>query len=259
MVLGTVEYPNPILLSQVEGRNPVHETLKRGGVRKLMVLNGSEGDPRVKDILALARRRGAPVEMVTKEELDRASQTGRHQGVIALVEAPGYASLGSVVAKAGRAPCVLILDGVQDPQNLGSILRTADATGVDAILIPKQESVGLTPAVLRVSMGARVPVARENLYPAVKLLKDEGFRIIAVDMSGDRDYWDEDLSAAVALVLGGEGEGISPTLLGKCDAVIRIPMTGQVTSLNVGVSAAVVLYERQRQIKVTLRRSSRPT
>ncbi len=254
-VLGTRVNPTPIPLSQVEGRNPVYETLKRGGVRKLMVLKGSEGDPRVKDILALARRRGAPIETVTREELERASQTGRHQGVIALVEAPGYASLAGIVAKAGRTPCVMILDGVQDPQNLGSILRTADATGVDAILIPKQESVGLTPAVLRVSMGARVPVAREGLYPAVKLLKDEGFRIVAVDMSGNRDYWDMDLSGAIALVFGGEGEGISPTLLGKCDEIVKIPMVGQVTNLNVGVSAAVVLYERRRQMTAKIRGS----
>jgi 23S rRNA (guanosine2251-2'-O)-methyltransferase len=240
-------------MSQVEGRNPVYETLRRGGVRKLMVLIGSEENPKIKDILTLARRRGAPTEFVTRDALDRASQTGRHQGVIALVEAPGYTSLAAVIAKAGRSPCVLILDGVQDPQNLGSVLRTADATGVDAVLIPKQESVGLTPAVLRVSMGARVPVARESVYPALKLLKQEGFRILAVDMSGDREYWDEDLSGAVALVFGGEGEGVSPTLIGKCDAVLKIPMVGQVTSLNVGVSVAVVLYERRRQTEFSSR------
>ena len=213
-----------------------------------MILKGSEGDPRIKEILALARRRGAPVEVVTREELDHASQTGRHQGVIAIVDAPGYTSLAAIIERTGKTPCVLILDGVQDPQNLGSILRTADATGIDAVLIPKQESVGLTPAVLRASAGAQVPVAREALYPAVKLLKDEGFRLLGVDMSGDRDYWSVDLTGAVALVLGGEGQGISPTLLGKCDAVLRIPMLGQVSSLNVGVAAAIVLYERRRQI-----------
>ncbi len=238
-------------MSQTEGRNPVLETLKRGGVRKLLVAEGSTGDPKIKEILGLARRRGAPVEFVDKQTLDGMSETRRHQGVIALVEAPGYVALSRVVEKAGRTPCVVILDGVQDPQNLGSVLRTADATGVDAVLIPKKEGVGLTPTVLRVSMGggAYVPVARENIYPAVKLLRDEGFSLVAVDASGEHDLWEEDLSGAVALVLGGEGEGISPTLLEKCDTVVRIPMRGHVSSLNVGVSAAVALYERLRQLE----------
>lgn len=236
-------------MSQVEGRNPVLETLKRGGVRKLLVVEGSTGDPKVKEIVELAKRRGSPVEFVEKLVLDKMSETRRHQGVIALVEAPGYVALSSVVKKAGRTPCIIILDGVQDPQNLGSILRTADAAGVDAVLIPKKEGVGLTPTVLRVSMGggAHVPVARENIYPAVKLLKDEDFKLVAVDPSGDHDLWEEDLSGAITLVLGGEGEGISPTLLEKCDSVIKIPMHGLVSNLNVGVSAAIVLYERLRQ------------
>ncbi len=239
-------------MSQVEGRNPVAETLKRGGVRKLIVAEGTTSDPKVKEIIELAKRRGSPVTFASKEEMDRLSETRRHQGIIALVDAPGYVALNRVVEKAGRTPCILILDGVQDPQNFGSILRTADATGVDAVLIPKKEGVGLTPTVLRVSMGggASVPVARENIYPAVKLLKEEDFKIVAVDPSGDHELWDEDLSSAIALVLGGEGEGISPTLLAKCDSRVRIPMRGQVTSLNVGVSAAVVLYERLRQQQV---------
>ncbi|MCX6656216.1 MAG: 23S rRNA (guanosine(2251)-2'-O)-methyltransferase RlmB, partial [Candidatus Bathyarchaeota archaeon] len=230
----------------------VLETLKQGGIRKLLVVEGSTSDPKVKEIVGLAKGRGVPVELVEKMVLDNMSETRHHQGVIALVEAPSYIALNRVVEKAGREPCVIILDGVQDPQNLGSILRTSDATGVDAVLIPKKEGVGLTPTVLRVSMGggAHVPVARENIYPAVKLLKDEGFKLVAVDTSGDYDLWEEDLTGAVALVLGGEGEGISPTLLNKCDSIVRIPMHGHVSSLNVGVSAAVVLYERLRQLEV---------
>ncbi len=243
-------------MSKVEGRNPVMETLKQGGVRKLLVLEGSTGDPKIKEIVELAKRRKSPIDFVEKFELDKLSETKHHQGVIALVEAPGYIALNRVVEKMGKAPCVVVLDGVEDPQNLGSILRTADAAGVDAVLIPKKESVGLTPTVLRVSMGggAHVPVARENIYPAVKLLKDEGFKVVAVDMSGDHDIWQEDLSGAVALVFGGEGEGISPTLLEKCDSVVKIPMLGHVPSLNVGVSAAVVLYERLRQIEAKRQR-----
>jgi 23S rRNA (guanosine2251-2'-O)-methyltransferase len=243
-------------MSQVEGRNPVMETLKRGGVRKLLVLEGSTGDPKIKEIVELAKRRKAPIDFVERLELDKLSETKHHQGVIALVEAPGYVALNRVVEKMGRTPCIVVLDGVEDPQNLGSILRTADAAGVDAVLIPKKESVGLTPTVLRVSMGggAHVPVARENIYPAVKLLKDEDFKVVAVDMSGDHDIWSEDLSGAVAFVFGGEGEGISPTLLEKADSVVKIPMMGHVPSLNVGVSAAVVLYERLRQIEAKRQR-----
>jgi 23S rRNA (guanosine2251-2'-O)-methyltransferase len=239
-------------MAQVEGRNPVLETLKRGGIRKLLVLEGSTSDPKVKEIVDLAKRRGAPIEYVERSVLDKMSETRHHQSVIALVEAPGYVALNRVVEKMGREPCVIILDGVQDPQNLGSILRTADAARVDAVLIPKKEGVGLTSTVLRVSMGggAHVPVARENIYPAVKLLKDEDFKLVAVDTSGDHDLWEEDLTGAVALVLGGEGEGISPTLLDKCDSVVRIPMHGHVSNLNVGVSVAVVLYERLRQLEV---------
>ena len=237
-------------MTQIEGRNPALETLRRGGVRKLLIAQGTTEDPKVKEIIELAKQRHAPIDYVDKTELDKMSETRHHQGVIAIVETPDYVPLSRIVEKAGRTPCIIILDGVQDPQNLGSILRTADATGVDVVLVPKKEGVGLTPTVLRVSMGggAHVPVARESIYPALKLLRDEDIKLIAVDSSGDHDLWSEDLSGAVALVFGGEGEGISPTLLDKCDSVIRIPMQGHVTSLNVGVSAAVVLYERLRQI-----------
>jgi len=237
-------------LSQVEGRNPVYETLRRGGVRRLLVASGCEGERRVREIIDLARRKSVGVEIVDRSRLDSMSETRRHQGVIALAEAPGYASLRGILDKADGEVCVVILDGVQDPQNLGSILRTADAAGVDAIVVPKRESVGLTATVLRVSMGGAVgvPVARESLYAAVKMLRDEGVRIVGVDASGSVDYWEEDLTGSVALVLGGEGQGISPTLLGKCDSVVRIPMHGSVPSLNVGVAAALVLYERLRQI-----------
>jgi len=165
-------------------------------------------------------------------------------------ETPGYASLEAILERTKGEVCVVILDGVQDPQNLGSILRTSDAAGVDAVVVPRKESVGLTATVLRVSMGggASVPVVRENLYPSVKLLRDEGVRLVGVDPSGIENYWDKDLTGSVAFILGGEERGISPTLLGKCNSSIRIPMTGSIKSLNVGVSAALVLYERLRQM-----------
>ena len=235
---------------QVEGRNPVYETLKSGGVRRLLVATGSEKEKRIQEILELAIKKEVEVEFVGSAHLNSISQTRRHQGVIAISETPGYASLKAILERTKGEVCVVILDRVQDPQNLGSILRTSDAAGVDAVVVPRKESVGLTPTVLRVSMGGgvSVPVVRENLYPSVKLLKDEGVRLVGVDPLGTMNYWDADLTGAIAFVLGGEERGISPTLLRKCNFMIRIPMTGSIKSLNVGVSAALVLYERLRQM-----------
>jgi 23S rRNA (guanosine2251-2'-O)-methyltransferase len=235
---------------QVEGRNPVYETLKRGGVIRLMVATGSERGNRVQEILELAIKKEVEVEFVGRAHLNSISQTRRHQGVIAISEIPGYASLKTILERTKGEVCVVILDRVQDPQNLGSILRTSDAAGVDAVVVPRKESVGLTPTVLRVSMGGgiSVPVVRENLYPSVKLLKDEGVRLVGVDPLGTMNYWDADLTGAIAFVLGGEERGVSPTLLRKCNFMIRIPMTGSIKSLNVGVSASLVLYERLRQM-----------
>ncbi len=239
-------------MSQVEGRNPVYETLKRGGVKRIIISESSRNEERIRDIISLSKQKKVPVEFMPREKLDRIAEGRRHQGVIAIIEAPGYVSISNILERASKDACLIILDGVQDPQNLGTVLRTADATNVEAVLIPKREGVGLTPTVQRVSMGgaANVPVARENLYPAVKMIKEEGFRLIAIDPSGSVDYWDTNLTGAISLVFGGEGSGISPTLLEKCDYVVRIPMLGQVTSLNIGVSMAVVMYERLRQSKI---------
>ena len=133
--------------------------------------------------------------------------------------------------------------------NLGSILRTAEATGVDAVVIPKKGSVGLTPAVLRASMGGglHVPLIRDNLFQAIKLMKQEGVKLVAVDTTGTTDHFNERLTGSVALLLGGEDLGINQSLLDRCDSIIRIPMQGHITSLNVGTAVAVVLYERTRQ------------
>ncbi|MBN1683352.1 23S rRNA (guanosine(2251)-2'-O)-methyltransferase RlmB [Candidatus Bathyarchaeota archaeon] len=239
-------------MSQVEGRNPVYETIKRGGVKKLVISKSSLKEQKIIDIIDLGKKNRIPIDVVEKEYLDKISETDHHQGVIALVKIPGYASLKQVINKSTIDTCILILDGVQDPQNLGSILRTSDASGVNAVLLPKKESVGLNSTVLRVSMGAGtyVPVIRDNIYPAIKLLKNEGFQIIGLDVSGKKDYWQHNLTGATVLIFGGEGKGISPTLLEKCDTVLSIPMMGKIPNLNVGVSAAIVLYERLRQKKI---------
>jgi 23S rRNA (guanosine2251-2'-O)-methyltransferase len=235
---------------QVEGRNPVYESLKTARPTKIIVSEKSRDDPKIQQIIDLARKMKTPIEFAETSKLNRISETRRHQGVIALVKSPKQASIDQILSKEEDL-CVLILDRVQDPMNLGSILRTAQATGVNGVVVSKKGGVGITPTVLRASMGAglRIPVSKASLYQAVKLLKREGAKIIGVDPSGAVEYHDERLTGSLALVLGGEGRGISPTLLDKCDSVVRIPMEGKIESLNVGVAAAVVLYERMRQQK----------
>lgn len=246
-------------MAQVEGRNPVLELLRSGAaIRWIQVAEGSEKEHAIQEVLCLAKERGVPVKPASRQQLKKLSTTGRDQGVIASVAPPTYTPLREVLETRGKNIFALILDEVQDPQNLGSILRTAEATGVDIVAIPKKGSVGITPAVHRASMGGSVhiPVARENLFTALKLLKEEGIRCIAVDPSGAIDYFEAPLTGALALILGGEDKGVSPALLKRCDLVIRIPMMGRLTSLNVGVAAALVMYERVRQQKLERKTAS---
>ncbi len=235
---------------QVEGRNPVHETLKTMRPERVLLARGIEDQAKIVEILRLAGERGVQVEYVTKKRLDTISESGRHQGVIALIQPPKASTLKGILARIQEDVTLILIDRLYDPMNLGSILRTAEATGVDAVVIPKKGSVGLTPAVLRASMGGglHVPIIRDNLFQAAKLLKQEGVKLVAVDPTGATDYYRERLTGSVALVLGGEDRGINDSLLNRCDSVIRIPMRGGITSLNVGAAAAVVLYERVRQL-----------
>jgi 23S rRNA (guanosine2251-2'-O)-methyltransferase len=223
---------------QVEGRNPVHETLKMTTPEKVLIAQGIENQAKIAEILRLAAQRGTPVEIVPKKHLDTISQSGSHQGVIALIQPPKAPTLKETLTRNQGDVTLILIDRLYDPMNLGSILRTSEATGVDAVVIPKKGSVGLTPAVLRASMGGglHIPIIRDNLFQAAKLLKQEGVKLIGVDTTG-----------STALLLGGEDRGINPSLLDRCDTIIKIPMHGQITSLNVGAAAAVVLYERIRQ------------
>ena len=242
--------PREASMIQVEGRNPVHETLKTMRPERILFAKGIEDQAKIVEILRLAGERGVQVEYVTKKRLDTISESGRHQGVIALIQPPKASTLKGILARNLEDVTLILIDRLYDPMNLGSILRTAEATGVDAVVIPKKGSVGLTPAVLRASMGGglHVPIIRDSLFQAAKLLKQEGVKLVAVDPTGATDYYRERLTGSVALVLGGEDRGINDSLLNRCDSVIRIPMRGSITSLNVGVAAAVVLYERMRQL-----------
>lgn len=238
---------------QAEGRNPVYEALKAHRAVKLMVAREVEKEKKVQLILELSKAVGVPANFTSMTELDGLSETGRHQGVIAFVKPSQIRSLGAIVEEMNDDSCLLLLEQVQDPQNLGAILRTAESAAVCAVVIPKHKSVELTPAVHRVSMGGslHVPLFRESLHSVSKLLQQKGVRLIGVDPSGSAEYFSENLTGAVAFVLGGEDRGISPSLLEKCDSVVRIPMRGKIESLNVSVSTALILYERLRQQTVT--------
>ncbi|MCB2172304.1 23S rRNA (guanosine(2251)-2'-O)-methyltransferase RlmB [archaeon] len=234
---------------QLEGRNPVYEALKQGLVLSIKLEYGHDDNAKIKQITDLARKKGVKVELIKRKQMDRLSTTGNHQGVIGYAQTNVNWSLSKVLKETGKEVCVLILDQVQDPHNLGAIIRTSEGAGADGVLIPKKGSAEVNNTVHRVSMGAslNVPVWQTNLYPAIKQMQDEGLRVIGIDASGSKPYYEEKLSGAVALVLGGEDRGINPTLLSKCDSIVYIPMKGKMDSLNVSVAASIVLYERVRQ------------
>lgn len=234
---------------QLEGRNPVHEALKQGLVLSIKMEYGHEEDAKIKQITDLARKKGIKVEYIKRKQMDKLSTTGNHQGVIGYAQTNVNWSLGKVLEETGKEVCVLILDQVQDPHNLGAIIRTSEGAGADGILIPKRGAAVVNNTVHRVSMGASLslPVWETNIYQAIKQMQEEGLRVIGVDATGNKPYYEEKLNGAVALVLGGEDRGINPTLLSKCNSVVYIPMKGKMDSLNVSVATGIVLYERVRQ------------
>jgi 23S rRNA (guanosine2251-2'-O)-methyltransferase len=234
---------------QLEGRNPVYEALRQGIITYIKLEYGHEKETKIKQITDLARKKGIRVDMVNRKYIERLSKTGKHQGIIAYAQTNVKWGLSKVLQETGNEVCVLVLDQVQDPHNLGAIIRTSEGAGIDGIIIPKKGSTNVNNTVHRVSMGGSlyVPVWQTNLYPAIKQMQEEGLKIIGIDASGDKPYYEEDLRGAVTFILGGENRGINPTLLSKCDSVVKIPMRGRLESLNVGVAAAIVLFERVRQ------------
>lgn len=234
---------------KTEGRNPVYEAVKAHRVIKLLIARKVEKERKIQLIVDLSKTYRVPIQFTTMAELEKLSETGHHQGVIAYAKPSQIRSLRTIIKDMNNDPCLLLLEQVQDPQNLGAILRTAASTATSAVIIPKRRSVGLTPTVSRVSMGGSlyVPLLRENLHSVLKLLCEEGIRVIGVDPSGSTEYFSENLTGAIAFMLGGEDRGVSSSLLKKCNAIVRIPTRGKVTSLNVSVSTALILYERLRQ------------
>jgi len=239
----------------VHGIHPVLEALRAhpGDVERVYVLDGSVAPRAAAEILSRARDAQIRVERVPRERLQALVEGGAHQGVAARLREFAYATLEEMLAQAeasGTPPLVVVLDGLQDPHNLGAVIRSADALGAHGVVLPKDRSVGVTAAVARASAGAveHVPVARvTNLSRALEVLKASGLWVAAADPEGDQALWDARLDGPLALVIGAEGAGVRPGVLKHSELRLRIPMAGRVGSLNASVSAALVLYEVARQ------------
>ena len=236
----------------IEGRNAVIEAFRSGRtIDKLYILDGCQDGP-IMTIKREARKQDTLVKYVSKERLDQLSETGKHQGVIAVAAAYHYAEVGDILKRArdkGEPPFLILLDNIEDPHNLGAIIRTANLAGAHGIIIPKNHAVGLTAAVARTSAGALnyTPVAKvTNLSRTIEELKKEGLWFVCADMDGTTMY-QLDLKGSIGLVIGSEGEGISRLVKEKCDMTAAIPMKGDIDSLNASVAAGVLAYEIVRQ------------
>ncbi|MEF2638738.1 MAG: 23S rRNA (guanosine(2251)-2'-O)-methyltransferase RlmB [Lachnospiraceae bacterium] len=236
----------------IEGRNAVLEAYRAGKpIDKLFVLDGCQDGP-VRTIVREARKHDTILQFVAKERLDQMSQTGKHQGVIAYAAAYEYASVEDILAAArekNEPPFIFILDGIEDPHNLGAIIRTANLAGAHGVIIPKRRAVGLTGTVARTSAGALnyTPVAKvTNLAATIEELKKEGLWFVCAAMDGEVMYR-MNLTGPIGLVIGNEGEGVSRLVREKCDMTASIPMKGDIDSLNASVAAGVLAYEIVRQ------------
>ena len=239
----------------IEGRNAVLEAFRSGKpVDKLYVLDGCQDGP-VRTIVREARKHDTIIQFVEKERLAQLSETGRHQGVIAYAAAYEYSEVSDMLELArerGEDPFIILLDNIEDPHNLGAIIRTANLAGAHGVIIPKRRAVGLTATVAKTSAGALnyTPVAKvTNLKKTMEELKKEGLWFVCADMGGEAMY-DLNLTGPIGLVIGNEGEGVSRLVKETCDFVASIPMKGDIDSLNASVAAGVLAYEivRQREI-----------
>ena len=236
----------------IEGRNAVIEAFRSGKtVDKLCILEGCKDGP-INTIIREAKKHNVMIKFMKKERLDQISIEGKHQGVIAYLAAYEYATVEDILQNArdkGEAPFVIILDGIEDPHNLGAIIRTANQAGAHGIIIPKRRAVGLTSTVARTSAGAinYTPVAKvTNIAQTIEELKKEGMWFVCADMDGEVMY-NLDLKGSIGVVIGNEGEGVSRLVKDKCDFVASIPMKGDIDSLNASVAMGILSYEIVRQ------------
>lgn len=240
---------------KIEGRNAVLEAFRSGRtIDKLFVLDGCKDGP-VQSIMREAKKHDTIVNFVIKERLDQLSETKKHQGVIAMAAAYGYSTVNEILARAeekGEPPFLVLLDNIEDPHNLGAIIRTANQAGAHGVIIPKRRAVGLTATVARTSAGALnyTPVAKvTNLVKTMEDLKKKGLWFVCADMDGDVMY-DVNMKGPIGLVIGNEGEGVGRLVKDTCDFTARIPMKGDIDSLNASVAAGVLAYEIVRQRSV---------
>ena len=236
----------------IEGRNAVMEAFRSGKtIDRVYVLKGCQDGP-INSILREARKHDTLVNFVAKERLDQMSETGKHQGVIASAAAYAYAEVEDILKLAeekDEPPFLFLLDDIEDPHNLGAIIRTANLAGAHGVIIPKRRAVGLTATVARTSAGALnyTPVAKvTNLSATIEELKEKGLWFVCADMGGTTMY-DLNLTGPIGLVIGNEGDGVSRLVKEKCDFVASIPMKGEIDSLNASVAAGVLAYEIVRQ------------
>jgi 23S rRNA (guanosine2251-2'-O)-methyltransferase len=229
------------------GIHPVREALRAGrGLDRVLIATGA-GGPRLQEIIDLARQRSVPVRFEPREALDRASNSAAHQGVLAFGAAERYADLDEI---AGGAQLLVVLDGVEDPHNLGAIIRTAHAAGAAAVVVPDRRAAGLTETVAKAAAGAleHLPVVRVgNVSQTLEALKGKGFWIYGLDERATDLYSEIDFVRPTVLVLGGEGQGLHQLVKKHCDVLVRIPMAGAISSLNVSVAAGIVLFEWNRR------------
>lgn len=238
---------------RVEGRNPVLEALRGPrDVGRVYIAEGTNRSGVVEEIIDLAGQGGAPVISLSREEFSRMARTSSPQGILASVSRYRYATLDELTEgfKDGRTPLVLILDGVEDPRNFGSLLRVADAVGASGVIIARRRSSPVTAVVAKASAGAveHVTVAKvASITGTLLRMKDEGLWVVGADAGGDELYYRLDLTVPVAVVLGGEGKGLRRLVKERCDYLARLPMSGRISSLNVSTAAAALLFETIRQ------------
>lgn len=241
------------MTEKLAGVNSIMEALRgQRKVHKIFIQEGHQSK-KVEELVYYAQKKGIFVQYLEKSRLDAMYTAGNHQGVVAQVSSFDYSEIGEILEKAyinKQMPFILILDGIEDPQNFGSIIRTAEGAGVHGIVIPKHSSVEVTAAVARASAGAieHVLIVREtNLVNTIKYLKEQGLWIVGADMDAVSDYYATTIPAPTALVIGGEGRGIRRLVRENCDLLVKIPMFGKVESLNASIAAALLIFEIVRQ------------
>jgi len=237
-------------MNWLTGFHAVEEALAAGRpLDRIIIARGRHGE-RVEEIVQKAKSRGVPVRFEDRQQLDRLAGTREHQGIAALVAAKRSIELEDLLASKGQHGLLVLLDGVEDPHNLGAIVRTALAAGAQGVIIPERRAAGLTDAVERASAGAlaHLPVARvKNLVRAMEEMKEAGYWLVGLDERAQKNYTEVDLKGPVGLILGSEGEGLHELTRKRCDFLVSIPATGPVKSLNVSVAAGIILFEAVRQ------------